>query len=128
MSETKSQTSISRRRIIPALLGMLSAPATLLAATMARKTAPKRHVITWSARDDGHPLWVQDIFEGSEPEWAELKLRDPKHTSWATHRLESSTAGSEKRLVAISPQRFAKEIQARVDASRRERTQRFAER
>lgn len=110
MSTTTSPKLISRRRIIPAVLGVLGAPAALLAAATKRKTAVKHHTMSWVARDDGRLLSTQKIVECTLAEWEALKLRDPEYRSWGTHRLESSTPGSEKRLVAISAQRFRDEV------------------
>jgi hypothetical protein len=125
MSESaKSTTSINRRKIVSGLLGMLAAPAALLAAVTKHRPDPKPSVISWNM-EDGSPLLSQDILECTEREWEQLKLGDPQYKFWVTHRLDSSTAGSDERLIAISPDRLAPEVQARAESVRRKRAERL---
>jgi hypothetical protein len=119
-----TKNSISRRRIIPIVFGVLGAPAALLAAATKHRMAPKPHVISWNM-EDGSPMSCQDILECTEREWEQLKLGDPQYKFWVTHRLDSSTAGSDERLIAISPTRLAPEVQARADSVRRKRAERL---
>jgi hypothetical protein len=121
---TKTTKSINRRKIIPGLLGMLAAPAALLAAATKHRMAPKPHVISWNM-EDGSPMSCQDILECTEREWEQLKLGDPQYKFWVTHRLDSSTAGSDERLIAISPDRLAPEVEARRESVRRKRAERL---
>jgi hypothetical protein len=123
MSES-TKTSISRRRIIPIVFGVLSAPAALLAAVTKHRPDPKPSVISWNM-EDGSPLLSQDILECTARQWEQLKLDDPKHKVWITHELSATTRDNEKRLIAISPTRLAPEVQARADSVRRKRAERL---
>jgi hypothetical protein len=117
---TKSLASVGKFA-----LAVIAAPTALLASPKKTELVPKHHVINWQDREDGSSLLSQSLIECSQREWGDLQQRDPQYKFWVTHRLDSSTAGSDERLIALSPQRLAPEVQAHAESVRRKRAERL---